>query len=242
MSDQDIHELEELEPIEEAPAAAPAGARAERGAPRELERAPLVLRKAALLLTVAALFPWLAKGGFDPLRLAGKVVVLLGGWILMQGVLYTHGEEQKVPGFLHGLGKLHPLALDVLGGLVMLAGVLVPNLGGLSFPSVVEKCAVGVGFAAWCQVLAYEKGGKFNPVMGLVIPFIGVASAMRIVTVFTDQAGFDALALLGAIGVTAAAVIAGHTMVIAMKEAKAHGEAKKRAALEARKAARSAKR
>jgi len=62
------------------------------------------------------------------------------------------------------------------------------------------------------------------------------------VTVFTDAESFDIFALIGSAGVTLAAVIAGYTMVLAMKEAKAHGEAKKRAALEHRKAARKAKR
>jgi hypothetical protein len=49
------------------------------------------------------------------------------------------------------------------------------------------------------------------------------------------------LALLGSLGVLAAGVMAGKTMVKAMKEAKAHGEAKKRAAMEQRKLERAAK-
>lgn len=245
--EDELHELapleelegEELEEIEEAPQASAAAG------PRELERAPLVLRKAALILTISALLPWLVPGGWDPMRLAAKALILLAGWLLYLGVLHSHGEKNKVPGVLRSIGDAHPLALDILALVIALVGVaplLDSGSGDNTFGTIVEKAALAIGIGAWCQVLAYEKGGKFNPVMGLIIPLLGIASVGRVVTVFTDPAAFDIFALLGSAGVTVAAVIAGYTMVLAMKEAKAHGEAKKRAALEHRKAARKAKR
>jgi len=242
--DDDLAPLEELgEELGEAVAEV-AQPRASAG-PRELERAPLVLRKAALILTVSALLPWLVPGGWDPMRVAAKALVLLAGWLLYLGVLHSHGEKQKVPGFFQKIGDAHPLALDILALVIALVGIA-PLIDGGSgdntFGTIVEKAALAIGIGAWCQVLAYEKGGKFNPVMGLIIPLLGIASVGRVVTVFTDQESFDLFALLGSAGVTLAAVIAGYTMVLAMKEAKAHGEAKKRAALEHRKAARKAKR
>jgi len=254
---KESHELEDLEPLEDGlhdparleelgedlpeEAAEPARPRAGAG-PRELERAPLVLRKAALILTVSALLPWLVPGGWDPLRVAAKALILLAGWLLYLGVLHSHGEQQKVPGVFQKIGDAHPLALDILALVIALVAVApLIDPGDNKFGIIVEKAALAIGIGAWCQVLAYEKGGKFNPVMGLIIPLLGIASIGRVVTVFTDQGSFDLFALLGSAGVTVAAVIAGYTMVLALKEAKAHGEAKKRAALEHRKAARKAK-
>ena len=61
----------------------------------------------------------------------------------------------------------------------------------------IQSAALAIGIGTWCQILAYEKGGKFNPVMGLIIPLLGIASVGRLVTVFTDTTGsFDVFALL----------------------------------------------
>lgn len=218
---EELPELEELEPLNEA-----------AGGPRELEAAPLMLRKAALILAVAALLPWLKPGGFDVNVVIGKAVVLLGALVYYWGVLAAHGE--KAPGFVAALGKSNPKVPTWIGLAIMVAGLAVPPFAGAA---IVERGTLLVGALVWLQVLAYEKGGKFNPVGGLIIPMIGIAGVGRLITIFKE---FDALALIGSLGVLAAGGMAGYTMVVAMKEAKAHGEAKKKAALEERKRQRAA--
>jgi len=218
---EELPELEELDPT-----SAPAGG------PRDLEAAPLMLRKAAMILAVAALLPWLRPGGFDLNVVLGKAVVLVGALLTYWGVLHAHGE--KAPGFVAALGKANAKVPEFVGLAIMVAGLAVPPY---EFDAIVERGTLLVAALVWLQVLSYEKGGKFNPVGGLVIPLIGIAGLGRLVTILK---AFDALALIGSLGVVAAGGMAGYTMVVAMKEAKAHGEAKKKAALEERKRQRAA--
>ena len=238
-------ELEELPAGELAPPAAP-GARERarcspsgpRTGPREIEKAPRMLGKAAVILTAAALLPWLvpATGGFPVERTLAKLVILLGGYLTYAGIRHRHGEP--VPGFLAKLGGLHPRALPGLGALVMVLG-LAPLIDPGALQGFIEKAAVAVGALVWCQVQDYAKGGKFNPIAGLVVPMFGLGGIARLVTIAKQ---FDVLALIGSLGVTAAGVLAGFTLVVAMKEAKQHGKAKKAAAAEARQRERAAKR
>ncbi|HVS11892.1 MAG TPA: hypothetical protein VMS76_18645 [Planctomycetota bacterium] len=216
-----------------APGAPAAGARGP-SKPRELERAPIVLRKAALILAIASLFPWLQPGGWTLHGILAKLIVALGGYVFYTAVLHRHGDA--VPGPLAKLGGLHRLALDLLAVVIALVGLFFTMGEPLRFGPIVERASLAVGLAAWCQVLDYEKGGKFNPVLGLTIPLFGIAALARLITLFTAE--FDVFTAIGDVGVLAASGIAGYTMFIAMKEAKAHGEAKKRAAQEARMAAR----
>jgi hypothetical protein len=221
---EELPELEELEPLP--------GASAPARGPRELEAAPLMLRKAALILSVSALLPWLFPGGFNVMVVVGKAVVLLGALLTYWGVLAAHGE--KVPGFMASLSKSNAKLPGWIGLGVMFVGVAVPPY---ALGAIVERFTLLVGTLVWLQVLAYEKGGKFNPIGGMVIPLVGVAGLGRIATIFKE---FDVLALIGSLGVVAAGGMAGYTMYVAMKEAKAHGEAKKKAAVEERKRARAA--
>jgi hypothetical protein len=222
----------------EAPApGAPAGGARGPSKPRELERAPIVLRKAALILAIASLFPWLQPGGWTLDGILAKLIVALGGYVFYTAVLHRHGDA--VPGPLAKLGGLHRLALDLLAIVIALVGLFFTLGDPLRFAPIVERASLAVGLAAWCQVLDYEKGGKFNPVLGLTIPLFGIAALVRLITVFTAfDPKSDVFTAIGDVGVLAAAGIAGYTMFIALKEAKAHGEAKKRAAQEARMAAR----
>ena len=238
-----IEELDELEEVSEAEleqlppeSAGPSAAAADRTGPRELERAPMMLQKAAALLTVSALLPWLVPsedGAFPLERTLAKLVVLLGGWVFYQGIKQRHGEATP----LAALGK-NPKTLATLGLLIMAVGIA-PFIDGGGMKEMVEKAAVLVGIVTWCQVQDYAKGGKFNPVLGMVIPLLGMGGLFRLITVF---AAFDPFALVGSLGVTIAGVWAGYTMGVAMKEAKEHGKRKKQAALEARKRQRQAKR
>jgi len=231
----DLEPLEEMEELQELPDSQPRTAA--KSAPRELEKAPLMLRKAALVLIVAGLFPWLAPGGWPLERVLAKVLVLLGGYLLHAHVLHDH--DQPVPGFLAQLGGLHEKALMIAAYVLMLVGIVLPTAVGLPAETLVENAGVAIGLITFCQVVAYEKGGKFNPMFGLIIPLIGVGALGRLATMIANPEPF---ALIGSAGVTVAAVIAGYTMVLAMKEAKAHGQAKKKAMMEARKQARRQKR
>ncbi len=239
-----LEELHELEPLPDAappsgsgrgPAAGAAPAPGGAGS----ERAPLLLQKSALILTFAALLPWLVPEGFNIPRLGAKVVVLLGAWVLYCGVEFAHGG--KTP--LDGLGKAHKLALPSLGYVLILVGVGLTMLGG-KWEGMIEASALAVGAIAWCQVHGYMRGGKFNPMIALVIPMFGLAAVLNVLVAFgLDVDGLSkALAILGSLGVAGAGGFGGYTMFLAMKEAKAHGEAKKRAAVEARAAERKRKR
>jgi len=240
----ELTDLEPLEPLEALPgdaAAIPPGAAPDQqAAPRELERAPIMLQKAALILAVSALLPWLiADAGWNLPRILAKVVILVGGWVAYCGIEHAHGH--KTP--LDGLGKQHKLVLPILSLVLMVVG-LAPIIDEGS-KAVVEKAALAVGVLSWAQVHGYSKGGKFNPTWALIIPLFGLAGLIMIFTVpFMDTvSGLNkALAIIGSLGVAAAGGLAGYTLVISMKEAKAHGEAKKKAALEERKRQRAAKR
>ena len=67
--------------------------------------------------------------------------------------------------------------------------------------------------------------------LALVIPMFGLAGLLNLAVAFgLDIDGLSrALLILGSLGVAGAGAFGCYTMFLAMKEAKAHGEAKKRA-------------
>ena len=234
----ELEPLEPLEPLEELPeeaAAVPAG---QPAAPREIERAPIMLQKAALILAVSALLPWLmADEGWNVPRILAKVVILVGGWVAYCGIEHAHGH--KTP--LDALGNVHRMFLPLLSIVVMVVG-LAPLIDS-GAKAIVEKAGLAVGLLAWAQVHGYAKGGKFNPTWALIIPLFGLAGLIMVATVpfMETVSGLNkASAILGSLGVAASGGLAGYTLVVSMKEAKAHGEAKKKAALEERKRQRAA--
>jgi hypothetical protein len=231
-------EFEELEPLPElpgqasgmpppgSPPVATAGAPRPAGGPREIEKAPLMLQKAALVLILASLLPWLVPEGWNLVRLGAKVVILLGGWFTYCGVEEAHGR--KTP-----LGAIGAKVLPILGLVIMVAGLGVTLLG--RWEGMLEGAALAVGVLAWCAVHGYSLGGKFNPSWALIIPFFGIAALFNVfVAMSIEDTVAKLFAILGSLGVVAAGGFAGYTMFVSMKEARAHGEAKKRAASEAR--------
>lgn len=242
---EDTNELEELEELEELHAAdadEPQPARAAPGQPRELEKAPLMLRKAALVLVVASLFPWVTTLGWDTNTLIAKVVVLLGGYLAYTAVKMGAGED--VPGALRAISGGNSKVLNIIGLVLMLAGVAAPFVDPAAAEEIqraMELLFLAIGLIVVCQITTYEKGGKFNPTLGLFIPFAALAGLGRIVTLFGKDA-FDIWALIGSLLSMGAGIVGGYTLVLAMKEAKEHGQAKRRAQMEARQAARKASR
>lgn len=248
MSNANESEFHELEPLEELhdleplPESSSSKGTSDRGGgvatasaphPGEMgaEVAPLMLQKAALVLTFAALLPWLVPEGFDLIRLGAKVVILIGAWVLYCGVEFAHGG--KTP--LDGLGRANKFALPALGYVVIVTGVFLTLASG-EWEGIIEASALAVGAITWCQVHGYVRGGKFNPMLALVIPMFGLAALLNLAVAFgLDVDGLSkALLILGSLGVAGAGSFGGYTMYLAMKEAKAHGEAKKRAAAAAR--------
>jgi len=228
-------QLAELEELEELPAEAAGSEDATaKSGPRELEKAPLMLQKAAVILTVAALFPWLVPGGWVLPTVLAKLLVCLGGYVLYTEVLHLYHADAKIPAPFRAIGNMHDKALGILGLALMLVGVA-PVIDPAN--AILEKAAVAVGLITWCQVFSYSQGGKFNPLWSLIIPMFGIVGLVRLVSMF---ANFEVFALLGSLGIAAAGVVSGYTMFLALKEAKEHGKKKKQAQMEARKKARKA--
>ncbi|MAF64741.1 MAG: hypothetical protein CMJ84_03655 [Planctomycetes bacterium] len=249
--------------IEPAPDAAPApspvapnsgaGERAaERGAPqgqvqkRDLDRAPLVLRKAALVLLAGSILPWgnpLASWGGT---VAEKLLCFLAVWLFYQSHILKVGGQ--VHGLVKNIGRKGPGSVMILAAVVAVIG-LIPSatLGAEAltlFKTFTEKAFLLLAGYTFVHIFDYEHGGKFNPMFPLLFCFAAVGGFLSVFTVVPamGEAGPLAfVALIGTVAVTAAGCMAAYTMIVAMKEAKVHGEAKRAAALEARKAAREAR-
>ncbi len=111
-SSDDLPELPDLPEIPDHPA--PAGAApASGGTPplRVLDKAPLHLRQAALIVTAACVLPWMPgkvegeAGNAWLLTLAAKLLMGAGAWLWLQQVKHDFGP--KLVGGLAGLANLH---------------------------------------------------------------------------------------------------------------------------------------
>jgi|GEM_PF-1125393 len=216
---------------------------------REMERAPTILRKAALVLLVGSFFPW---GGVTPDwlgNLGEKLLVFVGLWVWHQSHLLR--DNAKVSGFIGKLGAKSFLPLFVLAGLLALAGFLpIFSFASLTgegasgnFGPFAEKGFMILAGLTVTHIYDYQHGGKFNPMFPIMFLAPGIAGIMALLKVFSaDPIGIgQILGGLGAISVGGAGWMSAYTMYVAMKEAKAHGEAKRAAQAEARKAARAAR-
>lgn len=230
---------------------------------RELEQAPLLLNKAAWVLVVGSLLPWYGHGGSWITLGGAKAVVALGCFLFYAAVVAR--TEQQVPAGLGALAKarwgpefgvktrnlkdhalqLVPTPLHVLAFLVTGAGFLLP----LADPAVVDmlKALVEVGSlllggATLVHIFAYKKGGHFSPLYPML--FLGPAFAGTSILIQTfggGNVGSKLLQVFGSALSAGAGLFAVYTMVLALMEAKKQGDAKKAAAVEARKAARAAR-
>ena len=231
------------------------------GEKRQLDEAPLVLRKASIIMGAAAIIPFATVPmQLWPMIFVGKALILLGGWVFYQSHVFQH-EPSKAAGFVASIAKSGPAAVWGVFGILAIAGLWnFADVDALAGPLVLngnhlllikaailaEKLVLLLCLITFTHIYDYEHGGKFNPIFPLM--YLGGA-VMGIGAVFNDiatPAGTklepNFIAALGAVGVAVGGCMAMWTMYLAMKEAKAHGERKKAAAAEARKAAREARR
>ncbi|TDJ68043.1 MAG: hypothetical protein E2O39_13730 [Planctomycetota bacterium] len=270
---EELPELAELEPLDEpsklpefnpdggataqsalaAESSPPAPKAADSGLQkRQLEQAPIILRKAAKIVLIGSLLPWLVgpKAGTVPvdwLTLYGaKALALLAGWVFHQAFMATHGG--KAWGFLDHLSKAHKLAVPILAGLIAV-GSFVPIFmtDGLDlFAAIGEVTTLLLAAATFSHIFGYEHGGRFNPIFPLMFLGPGIAGLLGIfgaVGRFGGDGNKPALlaGLVGLIIVGVGGMMAIYTMVVAMKQAKLEGDLKRTVALEQRKAARAAR-
>lgn len=239
---------------------------------RELEQAPKLLRQAAVVLVVGSLLPWVGHGGGPVTFAGAKVLTLLAGVAFYASVftrlekpvpfgLGALGKKRwgkpynhKTKGFKESLAQAIPTPLHVFAGLVALVGLLLPLgdpvyatsevVGGGAIKGISEVGLLAMGVLTIVHIFAYSKGGSFNP----IYPFLFLGALMmgigRLATAAstTEQGASRLLAYGGALLTTIAGAWATWTIVVSMIEAKKQGDAKKAAAMEARKAARAARR
>ncbi len=220
------------------------------GEKRELDHAPLMLRKAAIVLAVASFIPF-GTPDFSmwPMNLVGKAIIALGAWIFYQAHVAKAG--QKAPGFAAGLAKNNALPGLIVFGVLCLVGLydwvgigLTTQVSGY-FPGLsmmAEKVLLILAGFTFVHIYDYEHGGKFNPIFPLM--FVGALFAGIGAVIIDMKNGAMPgviLPVAAAVAVAFAGLIAIRTMVEAMKEAKAQGELKRQAQQEARKAAREAR-
>jgi hypothetical protein len=206
---------------------------------RELEAAPLMLRKASLILLAASLLPFgsvMTAGAF-----VGKLILLCAAFVFHQGHVHKAGE--KAAGFIPPLAKNGLMPVLALSGLLAIAAFVVPNfIGEFPISSMGEMVALALACFTFTHIFDYEHGGKFNPIYPML--FLGPAiMGLLGILKLSEASGLTMMAAaLGSLGVAIAGFMAVYTMFVAIKQAKIEGDLKKQAATEARKAAREARR
>lgn len=239
---------------------------------RELEQAPKLLRQAAVVLVVGSLLPWVGHGGGPVTFAGAKVVTILAAVAFYASVftrlekpvpfgLAALGKKRwgkpynhKTKGFKESLAQAIPTPLHVFAGVLAIVGLLMPMgdpvyatsevVGGGAVKGISEVGLLAMGVLTIVHIFAYSKGGSFNP----IYPFLFLGALMmgigRLATAAstTEQGAPRLLAYGGALLTTIAGAWATWTIVVSMIEAKKQGDAKKAAAMEARKAARAARR
>jgi len=208
---------------------------------RELEAAPLMLRKASLILLAGALLPF---GGVATVgAFVGKLVLLAAAFVFHQGHVHKAGE--KAAGFVAGLTKNGMMPLFAVAGLLAIAGFAMPAMiGGGDYPISAggEMVALALACFTFTHIFDYEHGGKFNPLYPMMFLGPAIMGLLGIVKLGESEGLTMVGAGLGALCVAIAGFMAVYTMYVAIKQAKVEGDLKKQAATEARKAAREARR
>lgn len=239
---------------DEAASAAAAEALAGLRANSTSDQAPRMLKKAAMVCAFGSIPPWLATDAHIGVLLGSKAVVAIAAYLFHVCVLARAGEKvdktfknltdkafvdvsKRPRNFGESLLQHVPTPLHVIAWVFLVLGL------GILFldPSTLGKSLAEVGMLAWAaatfvHIDSYERGGKFNPIFPLM--FLGHAVAGVLAFGTQIQVEKNLLAMAGSVVVAVGGVMAISTMFIAMKQAKVEGDLKKRAASEARKAAR----
>jgi hypothetical protein len=203
-------------------------------AKREMEQAPLMLRKASWILVVGALFPF-----FSALRYAAaatnkvgdlthafdwkswaliKVLVIAGGWIAYECSMFRSGDKPK--SILAGLAGAHAKAgvgvasLFWIGAIVLLfmgSGVYVEVAPGqtkevFQLGMVAEILTLMLGMYAIEHIHGYEHGGNFNPLVPLLMLGPGIAGILNLLSSFA--AFNNPHSALGALGLIGSVIVA----------------------------------
>ncbi|MEO0651048.1 MAG: hypothetical protein AAFZ65_10255 [Planctomycetota bacterium] len=142
------------------------------------------------------------------------------------------------------VGFVMPL-YDPAGAPIEIANGATEPSGFSALKALVEVGSLLLGAGTLVHIFAYKKGGSFNP----LFPFLFLGPALAGVLVFIQTIagvqifeGLKPVQLLGSLLSAAAGGVAVYTVGVAMAQAKKEGDAKKKAAAEARKAARAARR
>lgn len=249
-------------PLETASAAAPAAnpglaaAKAAMMAARAQEKAPQLLLKAAKVLVAGSVLPWMGKdlGSGNWVNLVLKLGLLGGCMLVMKGVdAHYEGAEAKGFGTKPLIGGDGPKKKGMLGalnglhvvGTLVIVGLLVVQLSLYSDNLLVigESLTLLLGGLTFAHIHSYLKGGSFNPLFPIMFAGCAIGGLFGLFGRLNAEPGaFKWLGVLGCLVLTAAGAGAVHTIAVAMMQAKKEGEAKKAAALEARKQARAATR
>jgi hypothetical protein len=233
---------------------------------RELEAAPLLLRKASLILIGGAILPWMTSIstlGNMPWKAwaIATALVLLGGFIMLEGAKAKSGR--KAFGLADSIANAHALAPTIFGLVCFVAALAVAwTMGGTYFLNGELVAAGGEGVeetyrlralleigtlflavATLAHIQAYEfYQTKFNPIFPLMFLGPAVAGALHVFTALTSESSLKIIGILGSLIVAAGGIMAMYTMYVSLKQAKVEGDLKKAAMREQRKADRAARR
>jgi hypothetical protein len=223
---------------------------------RRLERVPLHLRTAALLVLAGAALPFLGLGPGWGFATAAKACALAAAGFWYAQVRHDFGPP--LAGVLGGLAArvvplparsrehrfptaLHLLALGLLALGVWLAlqdrrrGPLEAALGS---KGVSEAAMLGWAAFSLVHVAAHARGARFDPLFPLLFLGMLFAGVAGLVCAFDTAGAQKLVGLAGGAAVAAGGGLAAYTIVEAMLHAKRAGDRKKAEALEARRAAR----
>lgn len=242
--------VEETIPAPTAPGREPERLSKRPGEKRQLEQAPLLLRKAATIVGIGAAFPFFSALDennaipWGPL-MGAKALACLAGYILHQGYMANHGG--KAMPAIASLSKANKMVPGLLAGLAALCALIVAFQCPHAGYSIGEVSTLLLAIATFSHIWGYEHGGKFNPLYPLMFlgPAIsGLLNMFGAAGMFgvEDHPGNPILGLLGSLIVGAGGVLATYTMYVAIKQAKAEGDIKREDLRQHRKTQRDAQR
>ena len=237
---------------------------------RELEAAPLLLRKASLILIGGAILPWMTSistQGHMPWKAwaIATALTLLGGFIMLEGAKAKAGH--KAFGLAKSIAGAHALAPMIFGLVCFVAALGVAwSMGGTYFEndifsgfaaplsedskvdetfrlrSLLEIATLFLAVATLAHIQAYEYyQTKFNPIFPLMFLGPAVAGALHVFTALTSESSLKVIGIIGSLIVAAGGIMAMYTMYVSLKEAKVEGDLKKAAMREQRKADRASR-